>query len=70
MIGKCVSANSFFTPFKDYEIEFYSDGTIAVESDYGCYWFCSFNGDGYYAASDSNGKEVVFLVEQHFLLKL
>lgn len=63
MIGICLKANGFFTPSKHYEIIPYKDGTVAVESDRGCYWFCSFNGDGYYAARDSSGKEVVFLVE-------
>lgn len=63
MIGICVKANDWFTLFNEYEIVFYSDGAITVESDYGCYWFVSCQGDGYYGCTDRYGKEVSFLVE-------
>ena len=63
MISTCVKANDWFTLFNEYEIVFHSDGAITVESDYGSYWFVSYQGDGYYGCRDENGKEVSFLVE-------
>lgn len=62
MIGICVKTNGFFTLLEDYEINLDSD-EITVLSDDGCYWFVSYQGDGYYGCRDSNGKEVSFLVE-------
>ncbi|ATE86075.1 hypothetical protein Sd1_gp9 [Shigella phage Sd1] len=63
MTGICVKTNGHFTLLDDYEINFHSDGEITVESDDGCQWFVSYQGDGYYGCRDSNGKEVSFLVE-------
>lgn len=62
MIGICVKANGSFTLLEDYEINFHSDG-VTVLSDDGCYWFVSYQGDGYYGCRDSDGNEVSFLVE-------
>lgn len=61
MIGVCVKANRWFTFGKDYEILFHSDSAVTVESDDGCCWFVSCQGDGYYMSTDSKGEEVVFL---------
>lgn len=62
MIGICVKTNGHFTLLEDYEINSHPDG-VTVLSDDGCYWFVSYQGDGYYGCRDSNGKEVSFLVE-------
>ena len=61
MIGVCVKANRWFTFGKDYEIIFHSDRATTVESDDGCHWFVSYQGDGYYRSTDSRGEEAVFL---------
>ncbi|QXV80809.1 hypothetical protein bas02_0043 [Veterinaerplatzvirus Jeanpiccard] len=61
MIGICVKTNGQFTLLEDYEINSHSD-EVTVFSDDGCYWFLSYQGDGYYGCIDSNGKEVSFLV--------
>lgn len=63
MIGICVKANNSFTLLNDYEINFNSDASTTAQSDDGCYWFVSYQGDGYYGCRDSNGVEVSFLVE-------
>ena len=63
IIGTCVCTNGSFTLLENYEIKFHSDGKITVGSDYGCYWFVSYQGNGYYGCVDVSGKEVSFLVE-------
>lgn len=69
MIGICVKTNGSFTLFDEYEINFDSDSITALSDD-GCHWFLFDQGDGYCGCRDESGKEVIFLVEQHFLLKL